>query len=180
MQLRGTSPSLLVERTKALPLSPRSEVPSALQLLSFYLSLSHWERINRFGCAMSDEAIRAWRRSLNPWYSKSILLPHWRQPVGIVEIFGAQDEEWICPEMAVCVSERTGSANPLHNLFVEGLAAASRLGAKRVRLYFNRSETSIQRLATLHGGELNRESGVAIVPCDPETLMWVREPDIAQ
>jgi hypothetical protein len=167
----------VVEQTKTPPLSTRNAAPSALQLLSFYQSLSHWERINRFGCAMSDEAIRAWRCSLSPWYSKSILWPHGRRPLGIVEIFGSLDEEWICPEMAVCVLEEAASANPLHNLFTEGLAAASRLGASYVRLYFNRSETSIQRLATLHGGELNRESGVAVVPCDPTTLMWLREPE---
>src|SRR5262249_13328967 len=99
----------VVEQTKTTPISTRSAAPSALQLLSFYQSLSHWERIDRFGCAMSDEAIRAWRCSLNPWYSKSILWPHGRRPLGVVEIFGSQDEEWICPEMAVCVLEEAAS-----------------------------------------------------------------------
>jgi hypothetical protein len=167
----------VIEQTTTASRSTRDEAPCAQQLLSFYLSLSHGERINRFGCAMSDEAIHVWRCGLNPWYTKSTLWPHGRQPVGIVEIFGSPDEEWICPEMAICVSERAGSSNPLHNLFAEGLVGANRLGASYVRLYFNRSETSIQRLAALHGGELNRESGMAIVRCDPGTLAWVREPE---
>jgi hypothetical protein len=170
----GTAQTLreisVFEQMKTLPLATRTEAPSSLQLLSFYLSLSHWERISRFGCAMSDEAICAWRRNLNPWYCKSILWPHGRQPVGIVEIFGSQDEEWICPEMAVYVIE-AAAPNPLHNLFAEGLAAASRLGASFVRLYFDRSGVCIQRLATLHGGELDREGGVAIVPCGPLTFI---------
>jgi hypothetical protein len=161
----------VVEPVKALPPpSTRTEAPSARQLLAFYLSLSPWERIDRFGCAMSDDAVRAWRRGLNPWYSKSILWPQARQPVGIVEIFGSPDREWICPEMVVYAME-AAAPNPLHNLFAEGLAAARRLGASYVRLYVDRSGVGLRRLATLHGGELDCDSGLAVVPCGPLSFM---------
>jgi hypothetical protein len=73
------------------------ESASEAQALSFLLKFNQQERVNRFGAAVSDCAIRGWRGKIDRRHYFGVCLTRGRQIAGLVELFGSASTGWRRP-----------------------------------------------------------------------------------
>lgn len=138
---------------------------SEARLVSFFLSLSLEQRVDRFGVPSSDCSIRDWRTTINREYYLPITLERGRQLAGLVELFGSRTDAWKRPELAVTLRRESDTPQMRRQLLDIGLGAARTLRAVDVCMNFNVAESTMIRLSAQYGGTLDHESGIAVIPC---------------
>jgi hypothetical protein len=136
------------------------------QILTHFFQLTLEERVARFGAAISDDAIRAWREGLDRSHYIAVSLEQGHRLAGLVELFGSSLTGWQRPELALSVHGLRDKSNVRLQLLEIGLGLARERGATEVYFAFNLSENCMVALARKFGGILDHQSGTAVIPCD--------------
>ena len=124
--LRATSPRI-GDRISEI------DVQKEAQLLSFFLALTADERRERFGKAVTDEAIREWRAGLATSRYCAVGRQRDGMLIAVVELFG-EASGWRHAELALCGSRLAEDRSLLVALVRSALFAAEALGASVVTM----------------------------------------------
>ena len=135
-------------------------------LLSFFLGFTDEERIARFGGAVSDYAIRAWRHGIDRGHYLAVGCAQGRQLMGLVELFGRSVTGWKRPELALSIRDHSDTAAVRLQLLEIGLVAAREHGATDIFMCFNCAHGGMHGLVRQYGGTINYEAGNYVIPCD--------------
>ena len=161
--LRATSPHAgdRISETDAL---------KEAQLLSFFLALTADERHERFGEAITDEAIRAWRAGLAASRYCAVGRQRDGMLIAVVELFG-QTSGWRHAELALCGSRLAEDRSLLVTLVRSALFAAETLGASVVTMRNACPANHILELAHDLGGHFDRfEKTLSFL--SPASVAW--------
>lgn len=140
------------------------------QLLSFFLALTPQEREERFGQAMTDEAIRAWRAGLGASRYCAVGRQRDGMLIAVVELFG-QASSWRHAELALCGSRLAEDRALLVALVRSALFAAETLGAHVVTMRYACPANHILELAHELGGHFDRvEKTLSFL--SPASVAW--------
>lgn len=144
----------------------RFQSASEEQILSFFLQFTIEERMARFGAAASDDVIRAWRDGLDRSHYVAVSLEQGHRIVGLVELFGSRSIGWQRPELALSIHGLRDKSKVRLHLLEIGLGAARERGAREVFFAFNSAERGMHALARQYGGNIDHQSGTAVIPCE--------------
>lgn len=144
----------------------RFQAFSEQTLLSFFLGLTDEERNARFGGAVSDYAIRAWRHGIDRGHYFAVGREQRRQLIGLAELFGCSVTGWKRPELALSIRDRSNTAAVRLQLLEIGLIAARERGATDVFMCFNSGYGCMHGLVRQYGGTIDYEAGNYVIPCD--------------
>lgn len=139
------------------------------QLLSFFLALTADERRDRFGQAISDDAIRTWRAGLTASRYCAVGRQRDGMLIAVVELFG-KASGWRHAELALCGSRLAEDRSLLVALVRSALFAAETLGASVVTMRYGRLADHILELAHDLGGHFDR---------DEQTLSFLSRASVA-
>jgi hypothetical protein len=143
----------------------RFQAFSEQTLLSFFLGHTDEERTARFGGAVSDYAIRAWRHGIDRGHYFAVGREQGRQIIGLAELFGCGVTGWKQPELALSIRDRCNTAAVRLQLMEFGLIAARERGAADVFMCFNCGHGSMHGLVRQYGGTIDYEAGNYVIPC---------------
>ena len=86
--------------------------------------------------------------------------------VGLVELFGSRSIGWQRPELALSIHGLRDKSKVRLHLLEIGLGAARERGASEVFFAFNSAERGMHALARQYGGNVDHQSGTAVIPCE--------------
>ena len=144
----------------------RFQALSEQTLLSFFLGFTDEERRTRFGGAVSDCAIRAWRNSIDRRHYFAVGRGQGRRLIGVAELFGCGVAGWKRPELALSIRDRSDTAAVRRQLLEIGLTAARECGATDVFMCFNCGYGCMHGLVRQYGDPIDHEAGNYVIPCD--------------
>jgi hypothetical protein len=148
-------------------------------LLDYFLSLTHEERVFRFGKFTSDDTIRQWWAGVDWHRYCAVGLERNGRLVGLAELFWSSPTGWTRPELAL--SQQGLIVSRERNKLVQSaLTMARRRGAVDVIVYGTVCESWVTEIARRFGGAIDCAAEAMLIPTEEPQPAAHARPDTKQ